>query len=52
MSTQLKETGPKAVAAENTTAGKIRKAILVTLALLAVYRVGIHLPVPGVDINL
>ncbi len=39
------------MAAENQTVKKIRNAVFVTLALLAVYRVGIHVPVPGVDGN-
>lgn len=39
------------MAVENQTVKKIRNAVFVTLALLAVYRVGIHVPVPGVDGN-
>ncbi len=32
-----------------TGAGELKKRILITFLLLAVYRIGIHVPVPGVD---
>ena len=33
------------------TVAEIRKKLLFTAALLAIYRIGAHIPVPGVDID-